>query len=278
MVYKKKSAKIEAVESITKDEVQKFAKASNKESVADQLAKLQVTLNNALGDVAAKFQETLSNHEKLVQANVLETQELERLRGIKVNADTLAELEANIESTRTRWSEEAEAIRVSREREQQEYEYERDQERKKEENAYAEKLRNRNADLSRRESELSLREDELKELRTIRDTLDEVKKKHADAQVAIVTNVLKKDFKHETDLLTAKHESEKTVLNAQVSNLRVQNDSLEETVKALRAELERARQDVKETATAALNAAGNREALNTLQNALQNQNNQGKVK
>lgn len=133
MVYKKKSAKIEAVESITKDEVQKFAKASNKESVADQLAKLQVTLNNALGDVAAKFQETLSNHEKLVQANVLETQELERLRGIKVNADTLAELE-------------------------------------------------------------------------------------------------------------------------------------------------RARQDVKETATAALNAAGNREALNTLQNALQNQNNQGKVK
>lgn len=276
MVFKKKPAVLNKIDEMEAVEVKEKVSKLTKDSVANELAKLAVTLNTALGDVSAKYQQSLTTLESINKNIAFETTELERLRNIKVNADTLAQLEADIEAKRESWKKEQEEVENQRRKDNAEFEYEREQERKREEDNYLEEKTAREKVLADKELAMHLAEKELQDLRVMKEEFTVTKEKYRDE--IIKGKVQAKEFEHEKSLSSANVAAEKKVMEQNITSLQKEVDALKEQNNVLRSDLDKARNDAKEVATKALEASANKETINALHKAMETNANAGNKK
>lgn len=269
MAPKKKAAVLAKIDEVEAGEVKAKVAKLTKDSVSSEMAKLAVTLNNALGDVSARYQETLTTLEGIQKTISLENAELERLRNIKVEADTLANLEAEIEEKRNAWAREQDEESENRDREEKEFEYNRKEERKREENSYQEKKALRDKEFLEREMKIHAAEKELVELKNLRDNLDKIKQDFANEKLKAQATAMSNEYKHQMEIANANANAEKMVMNQTVASLQAQVQALHNQNEILRSDLDKARNDAKEVATKALEASANKSTIDALQKAME---------
>lgn len=175
-------------------------------------------------------------------------------------------------------------LNTARQRENEQYSYKVSQERQRAEQEFANRLADqkranelKQAELSRnweqREADLKAQEDEVAKLKArvdgIQTEIDAAVKK----EVAIVTNALTRDHKHQVELSTRDFAAKETVLNAKVENLTTQLASANKAIADLTVQLAAANEKVAKIAGEALTAASGRQALSEVQSLLQTQAN-----
>jgi hypothetical protein len=278
VAYKKKSEKLAKIDQVEAEETREVVKKLTKDSVSSDLAKLQVTLNNALGEVSAKYQETLSTLEKVKSNILLEEKELERLRQIKATADTLSELEAQIQETRNRWSEEDRNRDLNRAKEQNEYEYTLAQERKRESDAYQDSLAIKQKEWREREASIELSENEFTRLASEVASFPEREKAAKDAGRNEMKKILTDHYETEKKLAISEAstnvrilESEKKALSDRLTEQNLLNAELKKQVETLQNKLT-------EVSNNAFSAMSSRNTVEALSGALSNQNTNTKGK
>lgn len=135
------------------------------------------------------------------------------------------------------------------------------------------------ADLERgwkeREVVLATKEEELKALQArvagIQGEIDSAVKR----EVAIATNSLNRDSKHQVEMLVNSQAAKEQVLNAKIEGLTTQLVSANKTIADLTAQLVAANEKVAKIAADALTAASGRQALAEVQGMLQTQGSNG---
>lgn len=169
------------------------------------------------------------------------------------------------------------ALLESRRREQEQYDYSKGQERLRAEQTFQNNLADqkrandlKQAELARdwamREAALKEKEQEFAALQArvagIQAEIDAAVKK----EVAIVSNSLSRDNKHQVEILVNNQQAEKTVLNARITSLQEQLAVANTTIASLNAQLSKAQEKVAEIAASALTAASGSQTLREMQN------------
>ena len=262
--------------------------------IVDQLAAVGLGIQKTLSDVQAQLLAELNNLDELREAAEVEKAEIEALHRIDVAsaaidvliqehaektaalekeyADKQAELEKTIQARTEEEARAAADAQSSREREEADYVYRTKLARRKAEDEFAQKqqglerqLAERKEQLEKgwteRENVLKAAEKDLADLRAQVAAMPETVRKEKEAAVAVATNSLKKD-------LTAAFALEKKDLEQNIALARqaqaafqAQNDTLTKRIAQLEAELDKARESVKEMAVASFKEAGASRAL-----------------
>lgn len=257
------------------------------DSVSTNLAAAQVEVQKSLADLSAKLVDRLGLLKKVEAAIQLKQEELKQLYEIEAKEIELDDLRAEIERQRETWEEEQDRKRREFEeqraerakqwaREEEEYEYERAQARRKKEDEFKQRMedkekenRNRQELLEKtwaeREAELKKRETELVELRQKVEQFPEVVKKEVNAQVAIATNSVKKEYETKATLAAKDLETFQKLAEAEKTALRQALEKANSEVVSLKTQLDQARADVKEISAKALESASGRDAMAAMQ-------------
>ncbi len=287
------------VQTARNDEVLASVSGLTLNGVSNKLASTQVEISKTLGDLSAKLSEQLS---VVKAAIVIENEKLKNLYAIEATAQTLDDINMNIESTRAAWIKENED-RSRREAEQsaereklrirmeEEYAYVTAQKHKKEEDSFRASMlhadkefkekqaadeKSWNDNWAKREASLKDREARISELEAIANSMPEKIKGEVDKAVAIATNSLKKDYETKIVLQSKDSESEKKLAAQEIASLNATIAKLNNQMLELQKSLAQAHSDVKDISAKALDSASNRAVADALKDAMSQRDNNGK--
>lgn len=177
-----------------------------------------------------------------------------------------AELEQETREARARWEAEEEETAKRREKERAEYEYEQDRSRRLEEDAYAEKrsavekelrsLREEaEKEISERETAIQVKEEEFQRMSAeIGGFSERLEAAVLKAREESITD-LRTKMEHQTSLSGVEREWERKSMEQTISHLKEVNESLEDKIHGLTAELGEARKQVNVIAGKAIEGA-----------------------
>ncbi len=266
-------------------------KELNFDTVSQELATVQVEVQKTLAELSGKLAEQLQKLENVEKTIQLRQEDLKRLYQIEVTATTLDDLEAQIKQTREEWAEEQaqfkrdfeeqkSEMRKAWKREQDDYQYQLSQKQRKQEDALAamieqkektnrEKQEQLEKQWAEREAELKKREQELIELRQFKETNDDRIKKAVNAEVAIATNSVKKDYEHKAVIAAKDAETDKKLAEATIQGHLQTISKQQQQIDDLRTQLADAHQRVAEISTKALDSASGRATTEALQRLME---------
>lgn len=261
------------------------------DSVSKSITDTQVEVQKVLADLSAKVMERLQQLEQIQEAIGVRQEELKTLHDIEVKATTIDELDEQIAKQRRTWEEEqAEKKRTFAEmqsernktwkREEEEYQYKLAQEHRKLEDSFQalmEKQQKANSDKqeqldknwAERETELKKRETELVELRTFKEQAPEMVKKEVNAQVAVATNSVKKEYETKAQLAAKDADVEKRLADQTVKALQDTIAKQQAQLDEMKAQREQALRAVQEISAKALESASGRATTDALQRILE---------
>lgn len=291
MAAKVQGAKNRRAAAIQETEVLSSVKGLSLDAVSKSITDTQVEVQKVLADLSAKVMDRLQELQNIEEAISLKRDELKQLHDIEAKATTLDELEETIAKQRRAWDDEQAAkkrefaeMQSERnkqwKREEAEYQYNLAQEHRKLEDSFAvlmEKQEKGNRDKqeqlektwAERETELKKREQELLELRAFKEQAPEMTKKAVNAEVAVATNSVKKEYETKMVLAAKDAETEKRLADQNVKSL---NDTIvkqQAQLDTMKAQLEQAQKDVKEISQKALESASGRATTDALQRILE---------
>lgn len=269
------------------------------DTVTKELAGVQVELQQTLAELSGKLAEQWQKLEDVQKAIELKHDELKELHDIEAAATNLDDLQAQIAETKETWGEEqaqwkrdfeemkAEQRKVWA-REQQDYLYEQDQKKRKmedtmlwefaqKEKANREKQEQLEKTWNEREIELKKREQELNELRQLKEQMPEQIKKAENAAVAVASNSIKKEYEHKQQISQKDAEMEKRLADAKAASDQQTIDKLQALVVDLKAQIEQAHQRVADISTKALDSASGRATTEALQRMMETEKMSGKT-
>jgi hypothetical protein len=293
-----KGAKSRRVAEIQEAEVINSVKGLNFDTVSRELAGVQVEVQKTLAELSAKLSgelERLVNVQKSIQ---LKQEELQELHQIEATAMTLDDLEAQIKQQRDAWGEEQAQWkrdfeemksdqRKAWKREEDDYQYQLKQKHTKQEDALQEMLaqkekanREKQEQLDKqwgeRETELKKREQELVDLRQFKEQAPDMVKKAVNAEVAVATNSVKKDYEHKSVISAKDAETDKRLAESQIQSLQQNIAKQQQQIDDLRAQLADAHQRVADISHKALDSASGRATTEALQRLMEKEQISGK--
>lgn len=283
---------------IQETEVLNSVKGLNLDSVSKSITETQVEVQKVLADLSGRVMERLQELQNVEEAIKLRKDELKQLHDIEVVATTIDDLEAQIKEQRKAWEEEQSTKqREFKEqqsernkawhREEQEYQYRVAQDHRKQEDALAyahqqqdkgnrEKQEQLDKTWAEREGELKKREQELVDLRKFKEDYSEMVKKEVNAQVAIATNSVKKEYETKMVLAAKDADMERRLAEQQIAAFQQAIAKHQEQVADLKLQLEQAHASVKEISSKALDSASGRATTEALQRIMEKE--QGSTK
>jgi colicin import membrane protein len=276
---------------IQEKEVLNSVQGLSLDSVSKSITDTQVEVQKVLADLSAKVMERLQQLEQIQEAIGVRQEELQNLHDIEVKATTIDELDEQIARQRRSWEEEqAEKKRAFAEmqsernkqwkREEEEYQYKLAREHRGLEDSFQalmEKQQKANADRqeqldkswAEREAELKKRETELVELRTFKEQAPEMVKKEVNAQVAVATNSVKKEYETKMVLSAKDAETEKRLAEQTIKSLQETIAKQQAQLEEMKAQREHALKAVQEISGKALESASGRATTDALQRILE---------
>lgn len=283
---------------IQETEVLNTVKGLNLDSVSRSITETQVEVQKVLADLSSRVLDRLQELQNVEDAIRLKKEEMKQLHDIEIHATTLDELEAQIREQRRSWDEEQagkkrEFAEMQSERnkqwkrEEEEYQYRLGQEHLKQkdtlgtvlgqqEKANREKQELLDRSWAERETELKRREQDLIDLRKFRDDAPDMVRKEVNAQVAIATNSVKKEYETRMMLSAKDAETEKRLAELQVQGLQQTVVKMQTQLDDLKRDLELAHQGAKEIASKALDSASGRATTEALQRLMEKEQMSGK--
>lgn len=280
------------------EEIRDTAKKFSIESFQQNIAKSQSEAISALSGVQQQVLNASNELEKIQRAIEVEKQEQERLHSVAAIAKEVeeaeldrdqrkAELEREAQSFELELSDKksaaerahAEAIRLQAEtleRTEKKWRFDFDSSKANEQALWDEAKRRRSVEetlrsesvergFQERDAALAARENELVELKAKVEAFPAEIDKATKREVAIVSNSLNKDHRHEIEMLTGKFNSEKTISENTISSLRADLAGKDKTIAELQLRLTASEDKVSTIATKALETAGNVKALADVQ-------------
>jgi hypothetical protein len=291
MAAKAQGVKGRRAAAIQEDQVLSSVEGLSLDSVSKSITETQVEVQKVLADLSAKVMERLQELQNVEESIRLRREEMQRLHDIEVRATTLDELEAQIKEQRRTWDEEQALYKRNFEemksdnrkawkREEDDYQYKLAQEHRKLEDSFRlhmEQLEKQNRDKqeqldknwAEREGELKKREQELIDLRKYKEEAPEMIKKEVNAQVAVATNSVKKEYETKMVLAAKDAETDKRLSDQQIASLTQTISKQQTQIDDLRAQLESALKDAKEIAAKALESASGRATTEALQRLME---------
>lgn len=291
MAAKVQGAKNRRAAQIQDKEVLDAVKDLNLEGVSKSITDTQLEIQKVLADLSAKVMDRLQELQNIEGAIGLKRDELKTLHDIEAKAATLDELDEQIALQRRKWEEEQAAkkrefaeMQSDRnkqwKREEEEYKYQTKQANTKAEDVFAalmqqlekqnkEKQEQLEKDWKEREQELKKREQELVELRAWKEGEAERIKKAVNAEVAVATNSVKKEYETRMTLANKDAEMEKKLADQGNKSLIDNNAKLQQQIDQMKVQLEQAQRDVKEISQKALESASGRATTDALQRILE---------
>jgi colicin import membrane protein len=284
-------AKNRQATAIRETEVLHSVSGLNMDAVSGTIATTQVEVQKSLAALSAKLVEQLQVLGNVEEAIALKREELKQLYDIESAAVSLDDLDAKIQAQREAWMDEQ--ARKQREfaeqqsernkqwmRTEEEYQYRMSLEHKKGEDEFAYRLAQQekaNRDKqellektwAEREAELKKREKELEDLRAQVANIPEQIRKAENAAAAVAGNSVKKEYETKMTLATKDAEMAAKLAEQEVSSLRLALDKTTTQLAELKEQLDRARNDVKEISSKALESASGRSAMEALQKVLE---------
>lgn len=273
------------------------------EKITKNLTTTGLSINQALSSVRTMFDEELERLETVKEAITAKEEELSELFDKEIVASSIRDMvlqhedkkskwENNIEETRQSWIKELndhtaaveernKALVSARAREKEEYEYNFSVEKRNKEEALNEELNLKRRSQAQKEEELNKawaereeiltkKEKEVSEAKDKLDNFDEYVKKESDKNVAIVTNVLKKNHEQEVKIMQLQFESEKKLLLQENQAIKESLQKRDDEIASLKESLKQKDSEVKEVAVAAMSAQSGKQALEAVQTAAQN--------
>jgi len=270
------------------------------DSVTKELAGVQVELQKTLAELSGTLAEQFQLLEDVQKSIMLKHEELKRLHQIEVTATTLDELKATIEEMQEQQQEQEEEFKRKMAetrndtqkqwaREQADYQYDIKQKQKKQEDALNElhqqkekankdKQEQLEKSWAEREAELKKREQELIDLRAFKDGSDERMKKFANAEVAIASNSLRKEYEHKMQITQKDSEMAQKLAESSVASLQQQITKQQSQIESLEQQRDLANQRAADTAAKALESASGRSTTEALQRLMETEKMSGKQK
>lgn len=264
------------------------------EDVVSQVGELQMRLQGTLAGLSAAIAGKVEQMQKVDEAIVLKTKELQELHNIDAVATTIEDMAAQqqeiqddwdkqTEEKRAAWREEQAERMKKWQREQEEHEYTLAQMLKKKKDdieaiiSHAQRAEAiRQEDLTRkwqdREDELTSKEEEVQKLQEEVTGFEEKLKSEVNRAEKIVENSVKRHYEHQMELMKKDVDAADKLHAAEVGSLRSKVTSLEDEMKNLQRTLEAARQDAKEVTAAALESASGRRVTEALQKVVDGSN------
>lgn len=282
-----KNKKIEATEA---QAVLDSVKNVNLQSVIAEVGGLQVTVQESLATLSGALSSKIQEMQNLDTAIGLKNARLKELHNIESEAVTLDDLKAQRDAEQKdwdgqrddrdrTWDEEEEDRNRRLQRAEDDYNYTVQVARKKAQDDFDSQMSQKKRDealrsetLDRgwkdRENVLKTKEQEFTDLKTSVAGFDTKLKTEVSKAEAILGNVLKKQYEHETALLKKDSDSEKNLHQIRVSAMDETITSLQEQIKDLQTQLAQARSDAKDVASQALQSASGRDVAVALQRAM----------
>jgi len=298
MAAKVQGVKNRRAAAIQETEVLSSVKGLSFDAVSKSITDTQVEVQKVLADLSAKVMERLQELQNIEEAIGVKRDELKALHDVEVKATTLDELDEQITKQRRAWDEEQAAKKrefaeMQSERNKEwtrkegEYQYNLAQANRKVEDSFAllmEKQEKANRDKQEqleknwleRETELKKREQELAELRQHKENTPELIKKEVNAQVAIATNSVKKEYETKMVLAAKDAETEKRLSTQEIKALTDNLTKQQAQLETMKHQLEQAQKDVKEISSKALESASGRATTDALQRILEKDQQGGK--
>jgi len=298
MAVKSQGVKNRRAVQIQETEVLNSVKGLNMDSVSKSITETQVEVQKVLADLSGRVMERLQELQTVEEAIKLKTLELKQLHDVEVAATTLDDLQTEIAEQRKSLEEETanwkrnfeeqkSDERKKRAREEDEYQYRISQEHRKQEDALHALLAKQEKDNKEkqeqlektwleRETELKKREQELLELRQFKEQAPEMIKKAVNAEVAIATNSVKKEYVTQAQLAAKDAETEKRLSEQTSQSQQQQIARLQGQIDDLKSQLETAQQNVKEISAKALESASGRATTDALQRIMEKEQGSGK--
>jgi hypothetical protein len=258
------------------------------EGIIQNLSGLKIELSSAIDKLGERFVTEFKKFEELNQAIQIEKQTLEDLYQISANADSLSvmimaqkakkqefetemsfiksEFEAEISEKKNKWTieqeefqkkvkEEEESVKKARTREDEEYQYTLKLKRKKEQDAYDEKAQKLEKEFAEREAKIIEAENEISELRKLKETFPQEIQKAVDDAVNNVTKKLQIEFQFQTELSAKDVEGTMKLKEQTISNLLDKIKTLEASMKELSQKTVTAETSVKDIAIKAIESS-----------------------
>jgi hypothetical protein len=287
---------LQAKQQREKDTMAKVATLSP-EAVSEKVNKARFEIDRIIGSVNELLIDRTNELRAVSDAIEIQRDELIRLHGVDTVAAALDVLIAEhtaksdefqklTRETQQRWIEEQQLhakqlqeqyseLEKKRQREEADYQYSTSQRHKKVEDEFAEKMRITQAQerdhhemltksWTEREATLKAREQELLDFKAKVEQFPTQLDAEVKRQVAIVTNSLTRDHKHELELLKRDTSSAAQLAAEQIKQLQVANQALTAQAEVLQTKLAEAYAKNTELSGKALEAASGRQALNEL--------------
>jgi colicin import membrane protein len=275
-------------------DVRQSVESVSVDSVSQRIAALNGEVSRTLLDLSEKLTAEVDLLTQVRGAVALERQELEHLHKIDIAATALdqllqdyareqSRLEAEIETRRAEWEQEArtadrerkeaeEALRKQRQRENEDYEYRKQLERKKAQDRYDEEMHalvkkneERQGELERswaqREASLAEREEELARLRQQVAEFPERLAAEKEAALAEATRQVTARYEQQLLILQKDAEAERKVAALQVTGLEGTLKRQTEQMAVLERAVEEAKRQVQDIALKAIEGASGSRAL-----------------
>jgi chromosome segregation ATPase len=279
-----KNKKIEATEA---QAVLDSVKGVNLQSVIAEVGTLQVSVQESLANLSGALSSKIQEMQNLDTAISLKNVRLKELHNIESEAVTLDDMKAQRDAEQVEWN----SQRNERDQEWDDEENERNRRLKRAEDEYTynfEQIKKKqydefDAEMNKRKRDEALRSETLERSWKERDAALRAKETEftaLQAQVAgfdaklktevskaeaVLGNVLKKQYEHETALLKKDVEADKNLHQIRVSAMDETITSLQEQIKDLQTQLAQARSDAKDVASQALQSASGRDVAVALQ-------------
>lgn len=260
----------------TKKEPSEDAGSQKPAEIISRLGELRVAINKNLGEIVDKLVEESERLQTMKEEENLIRKEIETMQKIKVHASTLQnllllkekeekELETAIETKKSEWTQEQDQyekgqkeIQTERmkekKRDEEEYEYNLKMKRQKEEDEYKEKRKQIEAELMKREQDLTEKEEEFKHLQ----------KQVIELEKKLETEVVKtrketeervtKDLKITYNLEHKEIEGERKVQKLTIENFQKTIGAQDTEIKDLKQQLVRATQQIKDIAVSVIDS------------------------
>lgn len=299
MATKTQGAKARRAVERQEEEVVSSVKDLSFDSVSKSIAETQVEVQKVLADLSARVMTRLDDLQNVEEMIKLKNEQLKTLHEIEFKANTLDELEAQIKTQRQSWEEEQLATKRAfaeqksdrnKEwtREEAEYKYRTEQERRKLEDSISyefqqvqkanrEKQEQLEKQWAERETEMKKREQELADLRKFKEDYPDMVKKEVNAQVAVATNSVKKEYETKMLLAAKDAETDKRLADQQTQSQQQNISKLQEQIADLKHQLEQAHAAVKEISGKALDSASGRATTEALQRIMEKEQGSSKA-
>lgn len=251
----------------------------NPEATVKSVTEAQLQVASTFSEIQKSVASEFAKLQDVQTAVAAKQAQLSELLGIEGEALSLDEVKKQREAEEAAFEAEIAERDAKREQEEKDYDYDLARKRRLEADQYADTIKARNkaqaeqeaakkAELDRRESEIKAQEAEINNLRAQVATIpDEIKKAVGRAE-GILKNSLEREHEHKLQLIAMTRDNEKGVLEAKISALSAQVESLQKDLAHAKSEVAKAHEQAQTIAAKALEAASGQTALAATQSAM----------